>query len=203
MESKMDDEECSWSLIQTSDNDDAPRDQVMQEDLLTPPSLDYSTNNFGFESDEEYLFEKYLMGGSGPTTLVQSSEMDVSLVDYGLVSGGVRNGTTYLNAFTSSSNTCLSMDDDLEILHDVHMPDRSKSFLFQPQSSTTSNQNWMNTPLTTAEWDRIRDEETAEVAMSRHRGRVEGETKEGEQSSEKPWALSHWTSTAWDYDESH
>jgi hypothetical protein len=200
MQPMMDDEERSWSLIHASDDDDAPRDQAIEVDVLTPPSLDYAANNFGNDGEEEHVFETCLMGGSGPTILVQSSGMDPSLVNYGVVAGGVLDGTTDINAIR-----CWSMDDDLEMLDDEPMAARPKSFLFQEQSASVMacNHNWMNTPMTSDEWDRIRDEETAEVALSRHRQRTRGETKEGEQSIEKPWALSHWTSTAWGYDESH
>jgi hypothetical protein len=202
MESKMDVEERSLSLIHGSDHDDAPREQAMQEDPLTPWSLDYASNNFDTDGEEE-LFENYIMGGSGTTMLLQSG-MDLSQLDYVVISGGGLNTMPDGNATTSSSNTCWSMDDDLEILHDEPMPDKPKSFLFQHHSAMTCNHNWMNTPMTSTEWDRIREEESAEVARARHHQRTGGEEKtEGELLNETPRALSHWTSTAWDYDESH
>ena len=203
MESKMDHEEHSLSLIHSSDHDDAPREQAMQEDTLTPWSLDYATNNFDTGSEGEQLFENYIMGGSGPTILV-SCDMDLSLLDYGVVSGGGLNTMPDENATTNSNNTCWPVEDDLEMLDDDEpMPDRAKSFLFQHPSAMTCNHNWMNTPMTSAEWDRIREEEAAEVTRCRHHQRTGGEKTDGEQINETPRALSHWTSTAWDYDESH
>lgn len=85
----------------------------------------------------------------------------------------------------------------------VSSEDSTKSFFLSGQAESISG-DWMDTSMTAADWERLREEETADAASLRqlYWDSRRAHDEQMHETCPERWAMSKWTSTTWDYNES-